>query len=135
VEKIEWNEWLSLKIPSIDEEHRKLFDYIRQLNEAVTNDRGEEVLKSVLDGMARYADYHFKHEEELFETHKYPGEAAHAEAHKNYVTRVNDFMKSHEAGNSINPKLVLIFLNNWWINHITTEDKAYSAFMVEKGVQ
>ena len=63
MEDIEWNEWLSLKIPSIDGEHRKLFDYIRKLNERIKNNKGHEVLISVLDGMAQYAGYHFKHKE------------------------------------------------------------------------
>jgi hemerythrin len=85
--------------------------------------------------MAQYAEYHFKHEEDLFETYQYPDEEAHIKAHKNYTAKVNDFMKWHESGDSINPNLVLIFLNNWWINHITSEDRAYSAFMIEKGVQ
>jgi hemerythrin len=135
VENIEWNEWLSLKVPSIDGEHRKLFDYIRELNERVTNGREGEELKSVLEGMAEYANYHFTHEEELFETHEYPDKEAHTKAHQNYVAKVDDFIKSHASGECINANLVLIFLNNWWINHITSEDRAYSAFMIEKGVQ
>ena len=71
MENIEWNEWLSLKIPSIDGEHKKLFEYIRRLNEGIMNDKGQEVLQSVLNGMVQYVEHHFKHEEERFSIHKF----------------------------------------------------------------
>ena len=135
MDNIEWSDWLNLKIPSIDKEHRRLFDFIRQLNHAIIDKTEHEVLNTVLEGMVKYSEYHFQHEEDLFAIHKYPDEQAHKNAHKHYVAKINEFTEAYKSGESINPNLVLIFLNNWWMNHITNEDRAYSEFLIKKGVQ
>jgi hemerythrin len=135
LETIKWDDWLELQIPSIDEEHRRLFDLIRELNEAVLEKREGKVLKSVLDGLVQYTSYHFKHEEELFSFYSYPDKEVHTTAHQAYAEKVNEFMEAFEAGDSVDPNLVLIFLNNWWVSHIVSEDRAYSLFMIENGVQ
>lgn len=135
METVNWEDWLSLNIPSIDKEHKKLFGFIRELNEAIKEKKGNEILGSILERMAEYSEDHFKHEEVLFSIHNYPDEKSHKEAHQKYIEKVKEFDALFNSGETILPNQVLIFLNNWWLNHITKEDRAYSGFLIEKGVQ
>jgi len=135
VKNNDWQAWLDLNIPSIDKEHRNLFDLMGQLSEEISLNKGKEALGPILKTMREYSQYHFNHEEKLFATHKYPDQQEHLLAHQNYVAKVKEFEFLYDSGEFVDPTLVLLFLKNWWMNHILKEDQAYSSFMLERGVK
>jgi len=135
VENKTWQDWLDLKIPSIDKEHRNLFDLMRQLSEEINSNEGKKALGPILKTMREYSQYHFNHEEKLFNIHKYPDQKSHISAHQTYTAKVKEFESLYDSGEFVDPTLVLLFLKNWWTNHIRTEDTSYSSFMIERGVK
>ncbi len=131
----QWRDDYSVKIPSIDVQHRKLVEMLNQLNDGMAAGTGNAQLGALLTGLVDYTAKHFAYEEKLFKTHAFPGAAEHVEEHKRLVEQVLDFKRRYEAGQaSINMQLMK-FLKDWLIMHILGSDKGYSAHLVERGVK
>jgi hemerythrin-like metal-binding protein len=135
LESKSWQDWLDLKIPSIDKEHRNLFELMGQLSEEINLNKGDKALGQILKTMREYSQYHFDHEEKLFNTHKYPDQRSHILAHQSYTAKVKEFEFLYDSGEFVDPTLVLLFLKNWWTNHIRKEDTSYTSFMIDRGVK
>ncbi|MCB1809729.1 MAG: bacteriohemerythrin, partial [Candidatus Competibacteraceae bacterium] len=61
-----WTEELSVKIPSIDRQHRTLIGYINKLDDALGRGHAEQLIEMILNGLVRYTSAHFMYEEMLF---------------------------------------------------------------------
>lgn len=130
----EWRDDYSVKVPSIDTQHRKLVAMLNELHDGMVGGSGTAHLGGLLVGLVEYTAQHFAYEEKLFAEHGYPESERHIEEHQRLVTQVLDFKTKFEAGQaSINMQLMK-FLKDWLIKHILGSDKAYSAHLVERGV-
>ncbi|MCF6355944.1 MAG: bacteriohemerythrin [Candidatus Polarisedimenticolaceae bacterium] len=118
-----WNSSLSVGIDVIDGQHRRIVDYINELNVAhLENDR-DKVLE-VLTGLVDYTLTHFIFEEELMEKAGYPLSDAHKKVHKTFVAHINKFVEQHNSGKDITRRLMSM-LQVWLTNHIKNDDKDY----------
>jgi hemerythrin-like metal-binding protein len=109
VENKSWQDWLDIKIPSIDKEHRNLFDLMGQLSEEINLNKGDKAIGHILKTMREYSQYHFDHEEKLFNIHKYPDQQSHILAHQSYTAKVKEFEFLYDSGEFVDPILVLLF--------------------------
>ncbi len=132
---MEWRESYSVGIPSIDEQHKKLVSLINELAEAMHNKKGKEVLKGIIDEMAKYAVYHFQTEEKYMKEFDFPGYDEHKKEHDSFVEKVKEFQKEYEEGKSLLTVEILMFLRDWLIKHILGTDKKYGPFLIEHGVR
>jgi len=131
----EWNDDYSVKVASIDAQHKKLVGMLNDLHDGMVSGTGAEKLSALLGGLVEYTAMHFTYEEKLFAEHGYPQSKAHAEEHQRLVAQVLEFKRRYEASQaSINMQLMK-FLKDWLIKHILGSDKAYSAHLVERGVK
>lgn len=131
---ITYSELYSVKIASIDMEHRKIMDFINTIHHAVKNDAPLAQIKKTLTGLAEFTVAHFANEERYFDKHQYPDTASHKKAHKALLDRVGAVINQVENGEEVNFIDVLIFLKDWLQTHILKIDKKYSAFLNEHGV-
>lgn len=125
---IEWNSNYSVGIEKFDNEHKKLIELINKLNDAMKNGRSREVLNDIISSLIKYAQTHFKSEEDFFKSSAYPEAQAHSNFHKAFVLKVTDFekrFKLNQVGLGVD---VMNFLKDWLINHIQKEDKKYSSY-------
>ena len=132
---IEWNDRLSVSVPSIDRQHKTLIKYINKLEGALAGGKIAETLPFVLTGLKSYTQVHFIYEEMLFEKYHYPEEADHKVSHGKLFVKVADFQSRFEQGDTIFGPELLDFLKNWLNNHILKEDMSYSEFLLEQGVK
>jgi hemerythrin len=133
-EFMSWNDDLSVGIQEIDEQHRILINLIyRIFNEGLIK-RNASVANEVLAELVQYTVIHFAVEESLFRIFDYPGYEVHKEQHEELKNQVMALKEKVEQGEEINTQLIS-FLRNWLKNHIVQEDKKYSGFFAEKGLQ
>jgi len=132
---IEWSEELSVKIPSIDRQHRTLIGYINQLDEAVKRNNASLLVEYIIQGLTRYTSAHFMYEEMLFELHKYEESEDHKIAHGKLYKKVAEFKERFAQGDPNVGSDLLDFLKNWLQTHILKEDMAYSEFFLERKVK
>jgi hemerythrin len=131
----EWCDDYSVRIASIDDQHKKLVGMLNELHDGMTSGKGAERMGALLKGLVEYTVLHFAYEEKLFAAHDYPQSQAHTEEHQRLVARVAEFKRQFEAGETQINMQLMKFLKDWLIKHILGSDKAYSAHLVERGVK
>jgi hemerythrin len=116
-----------------DEQHRKIFDLVNSLHDAVgAGDRAK--IGKELDALISVVVSHFKTEEELFQKHGYPDFTAHKAEHDKLVQTCADLQKKFHAGSAEISAETTAFVRDWLVEHIPHSDKAYSPFLGSKGV-
>jgi hemerythrin len=121
---IDWNGSLDTGIDVIDNQHRRIVDYINKLEDTSRNHSMEEVAV-VLDELVDYTLSHFTFEESLMEEAGYPFIKAHKRVHELFIRRVGDYMKRFKMGEDISQELHNT-LKAWLINHIRNDDNDYA---------
>jgi len=132
---IDWSENLSVKVNSIDVQHKKLVELINKLHDASKEGKAKEAAGPVLKELINYTATHFDYEEKLFSEHGYPESATHSKEHKDLVVKVLDVQKDFDAGKLTIGMSLMSFLKDWLNNHILKTDKKYADFFVSKGVK
>lgn len=120
---IRWEEKYSVGVSEIDNQHQQLFKVLNNfiLNFGAGNSRDE--LRSVLEEMINYMDYHFTSEERYIRQH--PEFEKHRRQHYDFVQKTLQLQKDFvEQGTAISPE-ILKFLITWLKNHILLMDMAY----------
>jgi hemerythrin len=133
---IDWTEKLSVGVPSIDTQHKKLVAMANELYDAMKAGHGKDVLNKTLDGLINYTVTHFKYEEKLFAQTGYAASKPHLKEHEDLTKQVLAIQEKMKAGVSFSQSMqVMEFLKNWLTNHIQGSDKSYTAHMISKGVK
>lgn len=133
---LNWNDNLSVKIPSIDEQHKVLINMINRLQDAMSSGDSRAVLGDIFDGLLKYTAQHFSYEEKLFAEHGYPDTEAHKKEHQAFVAKVVDLHKQFTGSSNFMIGVdVMKFLTDWLVNHIQGVDAKYSSHLVAKGVR
>lgn len=129
---IEWSDDLSVRIPEIDDQHKKLILIINALNEIGDERADARATGKALVEMMDYMSYHFTYEERILMEAGYPEMDAHQGEHKAFSKKTYAYLESFKKRNSSLSKDMLRFLNDWLINHIKAVDGKYADFMADK---
>ncbi|MFO0726288.1 MAG: bacteriohemerythrin [Myxococcota bacterium] len=130
----EWSDDYSVKVASIDAQHKVLVGMLNELHDGMSRGSGNDHLSAVLSGLIQYTAQHFAHEEALFAEHGFEDAEEHIAEHQRLVKQVLEFQKKFDAKQaSLNMELMR-FLKDWLIKHILGSDMKYAALFVEKRV-
>ncbi len=132
--KIEWNDTFSVKVKELDEHHKKLINYINELQESMKLGKGKEIIGEIIDKLADYTKFHFSAEENYMTKFNDPGYEKHKEGHEYFVSKVEEFRNEIEKSTSQVSIQVLGFLIEWLLNHILNVDKKYSKLFNDNGL-
>jgi hemerythrin len=133
--RIEWKDKFSVGIISIDNHHRKLIDFINDLNDAIATDKTQEVLGTIIENIISYTKHHFSYEEELFDKYMYEDTVTHKAKHKKLIDETLELQNQFKAGKVEISIKILNFLTDWLNKHIMETDQQYSVFLKSKGVK
>ena len=132
MEIIQWRPTLETGIDVIDQQHKRIVDYINALRIAqVKGDRG--AVARTIDDVIDYTQSHFGFEEALMEDAGYPLLNAHKRVHELFIRRVAVLHQRFKSGEDIAQDLHNV-LARWLITHIQTEDQDYVGAVKEKMV-
>ncbi len=129
-----WDSSYSVGVKAIDEQHKKLFNLINDLFDAMKAGNGKGVIAEIIQELTNYTVYHFGYEEKLFEKFGYPDTAAHNKEHQNFVETVSKFKKEFAEGSVLLSMEVMTFLKNWLQKHIKGTDQHYTVFLNKHGI-
>lgn len=134
MDKIEWSDKFSVGVRALDEQHKTLVVMINKLIDApdLANENG--MVPELLAGMIQYATTHFDAEEQLMLEHGYPGYQAQRAEHGAFIAKTAEFCADGRLQVDRIPESILIYLREWWINHILIDDMSYKAFFADKGL-
>ncbi len=130
-----WNDSYSVKVALCDQQHKKLFEIINELADAMRVGNGNEIVSKTVGELLQYTRTHFQQEEALLKRANYPQLAPHQEQHKKFVADVEGLLKQTREGRAANSIQVLNLLRDWLVNHIQKTDKAYSDCLNAAGIR
>ncbi len=120
---MKWLPEYELKISVIDEQHKRIVDYINELEKA--HGMGNSgYITFVLDGLVDYTLTHFQFEEDLQEKAGYPYVKAHKRIHAIFIKRIASFRERYKGGEDVTEEL-LFMLKTWLASHIKGDDRDY----------
>jgi hemerythrin-like metal-binding protein len=125
---IVWKDFYSVNDPSLDAEHQQIIESINELYDAWENPAAAAATRRVLNRLVQYTQTHFDHEEKVMMEAGYP--EAEFKVHK----ALHDAMRRRTMDLRTNLTLVtardvLVFLKDWWLNHIQGEDKKFAGYV------
>jgi len=132
---INWESSFSVNVVEIDRQHQVLVGLINDLNDAMKEGKGKDVLMKILDELINYTATHFKYEEKYFDQFGYPNKDSHKLTHKDLVNEVVSFKNDFQSGKLGLTVEVLNFLVGWLKNHILVEDKMYTTCFNNNGLK
>jgi hemerythrin-like metal-binding protein len=130
-----WNDSYSVKVALCDQQHKKLFEIINQLADAMRLGKGNEMVSKTVGELLQYTRTHFQQEEVLLKRANYPQLTPHQEQHRKFVADVEALLKQTREGRAANSIQVLNLLRDWLANHIQKTDKAYSDCLNAAGIR
>lgn len=122
--KLFWTDQLNVGIDVIDNQHRRIVDYINLLDEANMGNLPREDIASLISDLVDYTISHFGFEESLQEEAGYPFLKGHQKVHGLFTRRVADFIERFEKGEDISKNLHSLLVT-WLLNHIKHDDADY----------
>lgn len=129
---VRWSQDYSVDVRVFDNHHRKLFELIGDLYQAMKSGISGADLNRVIDALIDYTRYHFGVEEDAMERFNYPGCAQQKAQHEYLVDRIRSLKADLDAGKAFVAVEVMEFLRDWLTKHIRGCDKLYSSFFQDK---
>jgi hemerythrin-like metal-binding protein len=130
-----WTDKMSVNFEEIDNQHKKLVDFLNEMYSAFMNREHKEKVGSIIDQMTKYAVYHFETEEKYFVAFSFHGTAEHIVEHNDFRQKVLEFAEKYKQNNSALTYNVMNFLRNWLTNHIMDSDRKYIECFTRNGLK
>jgi len=131
---IKWTDELSVKIDSIDEQHKKLVQLINEFYRNIATQSSKESIAELIIALKEYTVFHFSTEEKYMKLFRFPGYQNHKSEHDAFVEKVVNFEERFKSGKLILTLEITNFIKEWVSKHICTTDKLYSDFLIQNGV-
>lgn len=123
----EWKPEYSVKIPTIDAQHQRLFALAGNLHEAMAQGKGTECLETALSQLIDYTKEHFAAEERLMRMHNFAGLEAHKREHEKLATQVVELQARFRRKETFLTLDLMRFLKSWLSEHISRSDQKYAS--------
>ncbi len=135
MEKIQWDDSLSVGVELIDDQHKMLIMKMIDLSNAVEEHQEAAFIMRTIDFLMEYSNFHFTAEEKEMEKANYPDLEEHRGYHKKFIEMIKtmeaDMLEegaTRAIGESVNT-----FLWNWLANHIKEVDMKFGKYLRETG--
>ena len=86
-----WNDSYSVNVKEIDQQHKKLFDMLNSLLEAMKEGKGKEIVGTIIKDMQSYTVIHFGTEERYMQKFEYPDYPKHKSEHEKFISKLSSF--------------------------------------------
>jgi hemerythrin len=125
-----WSDQLSVGREVIDNEHKQLIAIINDLHDALAAGHERQEIGLVIERMLRYTRSHFAYEEAILLRCGYPDFAAHKREHDAMVAWAASVQDRFEQGDtSALSQEVLVYLKDWFYDHVGRVDQNYVAYL------
>lgn len=133
-----WKDSFSVGIPTIDNQHQRLFELGSQLFAVLTQRDGldnYDRIMALLTELKDYSLYHFETEEKLMGQHGYAAFETHKKEHDAFVDKISAWFYDDIDGNQQKVTMEMVeFIANWIEKHILKTDMQYKGFFIARGV-
>jgi hemerythrin-like metal-binding protein len=131
---VNWSSAFSVNIPSIDGQHKKLFELINQVYSLLKSNQMEK-MHQTLEQLISFAKKHLSDEESLLQKAGYADYEAHKRTHNSLLSELGNLHQQAKSGDIEKLFELVMFLKNWLVDHIYKVDMKYSSHLQEQGIQ
>jgi hemerythrin-like metal-binding protein len=117
------DDWLKVGSVVIDNQHKILFDLVKDVNNAVKAGVSVKILDVLLNVLLDYAFQHFQTEEEYLKDHA--DSAKHCLEHYGLLKRLNSFIVDFRNNRTKGIQAPSSFLEDWLFDHIERFDRPF----------
>jgi hemerythrin len=125
---LQWHDEYSVSVDEMDDHHKKLFAMSEKVIRAVALG-DSKVGKRALAFLIEYSKYHFRAEEAMLERQGYPDFTQHKRLHERLIEKIEQLQKEMQVDNFKTSKNLGVFLKEWIVSHILTDDHKYSRYL------
>jgi adenylate cyclase len=130
-QKLEWRDDLMTHNPIIDEQHKELFDRIKNLIMSIGHGELKEEVTEMIQFLETYVVTHFEIEEMYMQQCDYPHYAIHKAEHTQFIDTFNKIKRDYQADSGGHLYFALRLqqeIVEWLSEHIAKSDKAFGEF-------
>lgn len=125
---MKWREGYSVNHDRMDDQHKRLFEIIQNLEDCMVEGDPLEGFVAVLEELSAYAWAHFKDEENLLKTLAVDNLEAHMAEHHGFKRKIMTVSQTFlKEGRMEEVAEIHSFLVHWLENHILTMDMTYKS--------
>lgn len=129
ISHLQWSQSLSVRVDSIDAQHKKLFEITNRLIDVFEAGSGDFL--TVISELVEYTAVHFHDEQIVMMNAKFPGLAAHTAEHDKFIGKVEEFLQAYGEGNEDVGSKMLVFLRDWLFAHTSGLDMEFAQFLAK----
>ena len=125
-----WSNDYKIGIAAVDAQHKRLFEMVAELDEALQAGLKPTVIKELLVGLEQYKTRHFQLEEKYMHEVDYPGTAEQQEAHRSFTQQFTEIRGAFEQ-DGLTPAIVNTIRNElsaWLKDHVTGLDQQFGKY-------
>jgi hemerythrin len=130
---IEWDDNYNTEIDNIDMHHKHLVFLLNRSYDAIQINNKYEIDK-ILNELTEYTMYHFNAEHKLMITYKYDSMHDHMKAHSYFINKLVELKLQLTTKKSLFNLELVVFLKDWFIDHILVTDRKLFNFTGTKVV-
>lgn len=125
-----WSAEFKTGVKAIDNDHKELFEEIRQLAIVLVNEESTDAIEHAITCLENYVHEHFSREEAFMINAGYPKTEEHIRSHRALTRQVALLKKLNRDDTAeIDPGKLVGFLSNWLSHHIIHIDMAYVPYL------
>ena len=130
--EIEWNEFLSVGIPEIDDEHRVFVSRVNDVNRAIVELEDKVTVERIMDLMLIEATRHFQNEVQLLKARNYPHTDDHAKKHDQLRVQFNHLIDEFRKDNlSFVWAMKGLRIKQLLVDHLLREDMQFKDYFAQ----
>ena len=118
----------------MDDQHGILVDTLNELGQQLARGSAHDQLNRQMERLAEFTRLHFGCEESLLERYGFPGLHEHRAAHQQLLSEIDRAAEHSESGERNSFQKQLDSLSTAYLEHIEGLDRAYGAWLNERGI-
>lgn len=128
---IPWDPSLETGHAEIDDQHRRIVAHCNRLHEAIAAGKDKQCTDDIVYFLRAYLERHFALEESLMESRNLADRARHRTEHRALAGQIHELTRRYGRGEQGLAKVLVEFLDTYFVRHIMTEDLALAKALRE----
>jgi len=129
---VQWSDDLSYGIKGMDDDHKVMITLVNRMHAILEEQKDSFDVRLLLAKLGEYAIVHFRREEIVMETCKYPESDEHIDYHHQLEKQVFELLKNkNKHFDADETHALLHFLSNWLFEHISTVDQKMAPYVAK----
>lgn len=126
----EWSDHYLIGVEEIDVQHKRLILIMKGIFQLKDHGLSSLLLKKKLQELERYAEFHFKCEEQLMKVYSYPECEEQKAEHKEIFAQLRNHISQVNSENDISE--LLFFFIKWLVDHTRKGDRIMGKYINER---